>query len=133
MRTHEIDILIKKYLDAETTLVEETILRDYFNNNNNVDEHLLPYKMMFVHFNKKETYRKPIVKKSFGWIRIAASVVLLIGMYFGFEAKQQYEIQTAYNETKEAFNLLGTNLNKGAKGFAYIGEFNKTTNKIFKQ
>ena len=132
MRAYKIDILIKKYLDAETTLAEESILRDYFNNNN-VEEHLLPYKMMFAHFNIKETYTKPIVKKSFGWIRIAASIVLLIGMYFGFETKQQYEMEIAYNETKEAFNLLGTNLNKGTKGLTYIGEFNKTTNKIFKK
>lgn len=129
MRAQEIDILIKKYLDAETTLAEEAILRDYFNNND-VEEHLLPYKAMFAYFEIKETYQKPITKRRFGWIRVAASIVLLIGMYFGNEyQKEQQEIENA----KYAFNLLGENFNKGTQSISYLGEFNKATNIIFKQ
>lgn len=134
MKAQQIDILIKKYLDAETTLAEEAILRDYFNNNK-VEEHLLPYKLMFAHFSEKETYEKAIVQKPrryFVLPRVAASIALLIGLWFGLEMKQQAEMQTAYNDTKQAFSLLGANLNKSNEGLAYLGEFNKATNIIFK-
>jgi hypothetical protein len=134
MKTYEIDTLIKKYLDAETSLKDESILRDYFNNNK-VEPHLEPYKAMFTYFNVTDKYEKPIFKtrRNFRWLNIAASIVLLIGMYFGYEAKQSYDIKTAYNQTESAFNLLANNLNKGAESMTYIGEFNKATNKIFKQ
>jgi len=133
MKTQEIDILLNKYLDAETSLNEESILRDYFNNNN-VEPHLLPYKTMFTYFETKDDYVKPIfkAKTNLRWLSIAASIVLLMGTYFGYEAKQNYETQIAYNQTEQAFKLLANNFNKGAESMAYLGEFNKTTNKIFK-
>ena len=135
MRPQEIENLLNKYLDAETSLNEESILREYFNNNN-VESHLMPYKAMFAHFNIKETYEKPILlkeKRDFSWMKIAASIALLIGMYFGYEAKVDYDTQIAYNQTEIALNLLANNFNKGAQSIAYLGEFNKATNKIFKQ
>jgi hypothetical protein len=134
MKAQEIEILLNKYLDAETSLTEETILRDYFNNNK-VEPHLESYKSMFTYFNVAETYEKPIFKKkrNMGWLNIAASIVLLIGMYFGYDAKQSYDTQIAYNQTESALNLLANNLNKGAETLVYMGEFNKATNKIFKQ
>tara|TARA_R110000796_G_scaffold215732_2_gene331740 strand:- start:10020 stop:10418 length:399 start_codon:yes stop_codon:yes gene_type:complete len=132
MNAQEIEMLLNKYLDAETSLKEESILRDYFNNNN-VETSLQPYKLMFTHFNVTETYNKPIFKRNWSWMNIAASFILLIGLTMGYNAKQNYDTQIAYNQTEAAFNLLGNNLNKGAESLAYIGEFNKATNKIFKQ
>jgi hypothetical protein len=137
MEPQRIEILLNKYLDAETSLKEESILRDYFNNNN-VESHLEPYKAMFTYFNeaKLETSSEPFIiptkKRNLVWMNIAASIVVILGMHFGFEAKEKYEIQTAYNQTESAFNLLTNNLNKGAASMAYMGEFNKATNKIFK-
>tara|TARA_R110000796_G_scaffold248124_2_gene374549 strand:+ start:9572 stop:9973 length:402 start_codon:yes stop_codon:yes gene_type:complete len=130
----EIEILLNKYLDAETSLNEESILRDYFNNNE-VESHLLPYKAMFTYFKTKDEYVKPIFKPktNLRWLNIAASIVLLIGVYFGYEAKQNYETQIAYNQTEKALNLLVNNFNKGVQSMTYLNEFDKAKTIIFKK
>jgi len=133
MGTQKIEILLNKYLDAETSLDEESILRDYFNNNE-VESHLLPYKAMFTYFKIKDGYVKPIFKPktNLRWLNVAASIVLLIGLYFGYDAKQKHETQLAYNQTEKALNLLANNFNKGAQSMAYLNEFDKAKNIIFK-
>jgi hypothetical protein len=135
----EIESLLKKYLDAGTTLQEEVILRDYFNTNN-VEPHLQVYKSMFTYFtiSQKEkcniTIKLPTTqKRDYSWLRIAASVVIIFGLsYFGYDYKQQYDTQVAYENTQYALNLLSTNLNKGTSAISYLGEFDKTKKKIFK-
>jgi hypothetical protein len=138
MKTYEIDILIKKYLDAETTLKEESILCDYFNNNE-VEEHLKIYKSLFTYFNhtKLERYGKsvamPIKKRNYSWMNIAASFIIVLGLYIGYENNQKAQYKLAMEQTTSAFKLLSNNLNKGVESISYLEEFNKTTNKIFKQ
>ena len=134
MGTQKIDILLKKYLDAETSLHEESILREYFNNNE-VEPHLEPYKSMFVYFNVKDSYEKPIFKpkRNYSWLNIAASVILLMGMYIGHEIKERHDTQIAYEQTTSVFNLLASNLNKGANSMGHLNEFNKATNKILRK
>ena len=137
MEAQKIETLVDKYLDAETSLKEETILRDYFNNNNNIEPHLQEYKILFSYFEseKLESYDKPInlpVKRNWNWVGIAASVVLLFGMYFGYENNQKYEARLAYQQTNEALSLIASNLNKGTESIKYLGEFDKTSKKIFK-
>jgi hypothetical protein len=128
------DELIKKYLDAETSLNEETILRNYFMGD--VEEHHNIYKPLFTYFElaSKETYKENVVKNNnWSWMRIAASIVLVIGLYFGYQGQQQAELNQAIVQTESALNLLGKNLNKGTTSFAYLGEFDKATSKIFKR
>ena len=61
MELSKIEKLLEKYLDATTTLQEETILKDYFLSNN-VAPHLQEYESMFGYFNisKTETSAKSI-------------------------------------------------------------------------
>ena len=136
MRTQEIEKLLNKYLDAETTLQEESILREYFINNE-VEPHLEPYKSMFVYFNVTETYDKPILlpkpKRNYEWMKIAASIIVMVGMFIGNEVKERNDVRMAYQETTSAFNLLANNLNKGATSIGYLNEFDKATNKIFRK
>tara|TARA_R110000772_G_scaffold20466_5_gene56865 strand:+ start:27892 stop:28338 length:447 start_codon:yes stop_codon:yes gene_type:complete len=143
----EIESLLKKYLDAETTLQEEDVLRDYFNTND-VEPHLKGYKAMFTYFNiSKEEKTDMIIefptektitvttikKRDYSWLRIAASIVIIVGVsYFGYDYKQQYDTQVAYENTQYALNLLSTNLNKGTSAISYLGEFDKTKKQIFK-
>jgi len=138
MEPQRIEILINKYLDAETSLKEESILRDYFNNNN-VESHLQVYKHMFVYFNEakleasSETFIIPTKKRNMGWMKIAASFILIIGLYTGVDYKQQYDTNLAIVETQSAFKLLSDNMNRGTSAIAYLNEFDETKNKIFKQ
>ena len=43
MQDEQINNLVERFLDGETTLAEEEQLYDYFSQNENVDESLLPY------------------------------------------------------------------------------------------
>jgi len=138
MEAQNIDILIQKYLDAETSLKEESTLSDYFNNNNNIEPHLEEYKILFSYFEseKLERYDKAIilpVKRNWNWVGIAASIVLIFGMYFGYEINQRNEARIAYQQTNEALSLIASNLSRGTKSIQYLGEFDKTRKKIFKR
>lgn len=43
MQDEQINNLVERFLDGETTLAEEEQLYDYFSQNENVNESLLPY------------------------------------------------------------------------------------------
>ena len=139
MESNRIDQLLVKYLDAETTLQEEALLQDYFQNSN-VAPHLEEYLALFGYFaeSKTERYTKTIQlntqQKNWKWLSVAASVVLLFSVYTGYENNQdRKEARVAFENTKNAFQLLSKNMNKGTAAMAYLGEYETTTNKIFKQ
>ena len=139
MESNRIDQLLVKYLDAETTLQEEALLQDYFQNSN-VAPHLEEYRALFGYFSesKTERYTKTIQlntqQKNWKWLSVAASVVLLFSVYKGYENNQdRKEARVAFENTKNAFQLLSKNMNKGTAAMAYLGEYETTTNKIFKQ
>lgn len=47
MQDEQINNLVERFLDGETTLAEGKQLYDYFSQNKNVDESLLPYAEYF--------------------------------------------------------------------------------------
>ena len=162
MVLNNIEKLIEKYNNAETTLKEEAQLKAYFASDN-VAPHLVHYKPMFHYFSvsKQEQYTKDVPLKSnrtklYQWISVAAVAVLMLGFIvpnlFGpsaDEMQQREEALLVYNQTIEAFNLIslgmnegksqltnlalvGDNLNVGAEQASKLGEFNTMTNKILK-
>ena len=138
MELANIERLLEKYLNAETSIAEEQILKDYFTGNN-VAPHLEEYEALFCYFSasKNERFTKSIQlksqKSSWKWLSIAASVVLLVSVYTGYERKQEAKAEALYAETQMAFNLLSKNLNKGTVAIGQLDQIQKTTNKIFKQ
>jgi Na+/H+ antiporter NhaC len=139
MESIKIEQLLEKYENAETSLHEEAVLKDYFNNST-VAPHLQEYQALFGYYaeSKKEIYSKPIQlntkKKNWKWLSVAASVVLLFSVYTGYENNQERkEARIAFENTQMAFQLLSKNMNKGTAAMAYLGEYETTTNKIFKQ
>ena len=162
MVLNDIDKLIEKYNNAETTLKEEAQLKAYFASDN-VAPHLEHYKSMFQYFSvsKQEQYTKDVplnTKKTrlYQWISVAAVAVLMLGFMvpklFGpsaEEIQQREEALLVYNQTIEAFNLISLgmnegksqltnlalvsdNINEGAEQASKLGEFNTVTNKILK-
>lgn len=157
-----IDKLLEKYDNGETTLQEEQQLKNYFSKET-VAPHLEVYKPMFVYFlqTKKERFTKTIPLQSkktytlYKWISVAAIAILMFAVYtqvgnqpVGLSDLSQDEFM-AYNQTVEAFNLLASKFNKGTESMdaltlmsasiekgtqkvSYLGEFSNTTNKIFK-
>jgi len=138
MELVNIEKLLEKYLDAETTIAEENKLKAYFSGDH-VAPHLEEYRSLFGYFtaSKNERFTKTIQLKSqnwnWKWLSVAASVVLLVSVYTGYQNNQQEKSEKIYNETQMAFNILSANLNKGTAAISELQEFETTTNKILKQ
>lgn len=160
MVLNNIEKLLKKYENGETTLKEEQHLKHYFAQEE-VAPHLESYKAMFNYFQvtKQEQFTKDVPLKSrnknlYKWISVAAVAVLMVSV-FTFTNKEEglgslnEEQLLAYNQTKEALSLLSSkfndgasslnaltlasqNLEKGVDHMSLINEFNTSTNKIFK-
>ena len=138
MELSSIERLLEKYLNAETTIAEENILKKYFTSTH-VAPHLEEYQSLFSYFtiSKKEELTKPIQLKSqkmnWKWLSIAASVVLLISVYTGYDDYQeQKEAEKVYAQTVGHLQFLAQNLNKGNVAIAQLQHFEDTKNKIFK-
>ncbi len=127
MVLNNIEKLLEKYNNAETTLAEEAQLRAYFTNED-VASHLEHYKPMFLYFSQsqKEQYTKdvplkPKRTKMYQWISVAAVVVLMLGFMIpsiwntGPKTLDDYSLedQRAYLETKAALAMLSSNFNEG--------------------
>ncbi len=145
MELANIENLLEKYENGETSLIEEATLKNYFSNED-VASHLEDYKAMFTYFNsnKEERFTKTIPLKrkqpNFWWLSIAASVVLMVSIYVssntGTETitlEERKEAAQALKHTQEAFQLISQNLNKGGNvAIAGLGEFEKAQQKVFK-
>lgn len=138
MELANIEKLLEKYENAETSIAEENELRNYFTNNT-VPEHLQEYQMLFGYFSasKQERYTKTIQlnsqKRNWKWLSVAASLVLLVSVYAGYQNNQHNKAEKAYNDTQMALGMLSQNLNKGTVAITQLQHFENTTNKIFKQ
>ena len=162
MVLNNIENLIEKYNNAETTLAEETQLRAYFTGED-VAPHLEHYKPMFLYFSQsqqeqytKDVPLKPKRTKLYQWIAVAAVAVLMLGIIVPNilgpsqeEIEQRALAMETYNKTMEALSLVSLgmnegkqqlntlamvsdNFNQGIEEASRLSEFSKTTNKIFK-
>lgn len=139
MELANIEKLLEKYLNATSTIAEENKLKDYFLSDH-VAPHLQEYQALFGYFSasKDERFTKSIQLKSqksnWKWLSVAASVVLLISVYTGYENYQdRKQTELLYAQTMEALDMVSVNLNKGNVAIAQLQHFESTTNKIFKQ
>jgi len=132
MELANIEKLVEKYLDAETTLQEETTLRNYFKEGN-VAPHLQEYASMFNYFNttKDETYTRTIKlepkqskKRNYKWLSVAASIMLLLSVFIGKNEYDRYKAKQTYAQITKGLQLLSENLKKGENAVAqlYINE-----------
>ncbi len=138
MESVNIEKLLEKYLNAETSIAEENELKNYFSGNN-VAPHLQEYQALFGYFSasKQEQFTKTIQlnsqKQNWKWLSVAASVVLLVSIYAGYNNYQkQKEAEQLYAQTIGHFETLSQSLNKGNVAIAQLQHFENTTNKIFK-
>lgn len=145
MELIKIEKLLERYFEGETSLIEESQLQDYFSEKT-IAPHLEPYRSMFSHFAsaRKETYNKEIilaentVSHKRWWYSIAALVIVAIGIGFFFNnsgdglTSEQREALVAFEEMKNALNMISSNMNNGIEEMAYLNEFEATTKTIFK-
>lgn len=143
MESRNVQELLEKYFEGESTVSDEKALKNYFASQNVAPE-FAQYAPMFQYFSvaKEERYTKTIPLKPrrqyYRWASVAAAVVMAFGLYFGNEYRvqkqlEQQEAQFAYEETKKALGLLAQNFEKGTSQFSHLNRFDEAKQKIYKQ
>ena len=140
MELANIEKLVEKYLNAETSLQEEATLKNYFTEGL-VAPHLQEYQSMFTYFatTKDETYTKTIQlepkkskRRNLKWLSVAASVMLLFSVFVGKQKYDEYKVEQQFAQVSNALKMLSTNLQKGEQAVATLYTYENTVNKILK-
>ena len=141
MVLNNIEKLLEKYENGETTLKEEHVLKNYFTSDN-VAPHLEMYKPMFAYFlvNQQEQFTKDVplkTKRIFNskWISVAAVVLLMLGFYFGKSLNNNDlgtydDPEMAFNDFSKSMEMISERLNKGTSTVGYLNEVNKGTSAL---
>lgn len=151
MNLQKIEDLITKYEQGNTSLEEEEILMDFFQNEE-VPYQLRSYKDLFdfMETSKDEELTNPDFDdkvlaaisnapptsinnsrriRMYSALAVAASIVILIGLYFQFGQMNQVQDTyddplLAYAETKKILMKVSGNLNSGVDELKNVSEFN---------
>lgn len=145
MVLNNIEKLLEKYENGETSLKEEQVLKNYFSSDT-VAPHLEMYTPMFAYFlgNQQEQFTKDVplkTKRNFNykWISVAAVAVLMLGFYFKTPMVNSYDEYAygTYNEPKQALNevskslaMISSHFNKGTSAVRYLNEMEKGTSTL---
>lgn len=144
MELANIEKLVEKYLNAETSLQEEKTLKNYFNGGS-VAPHLEEYAYMFTYFSmaKDEKYTKTIKlqpkkskKRNYKWLSVAASIALLFSVFLGKPAydnyKERKKAEALYAQVNKGLTLLSNNLQKGEEAVSQLYTYENKVNKALK-
>ena len=159
MELKNIESLLEKYEEGQTTLQEEAQLKHYFTTET-VAPHLEAYRSLFTYFvsDKQLSYQRPLTatrrnSNKYRWYASAAVVTIMFSAFTMLTSRDEFiklsnEEQFAYNETLKAFdlisnqmhkksaplnalNMISTSFEKGQQNVVFLEEFNNSTNKIF--
>ena len=159
MELNNIESLLKKYDEGQTTLQEEAQLKHYFTTES-VAPHLEVYRSLFTYLvsDKQLSYQRPLTatqssSNKYRWFASAAVVTIMFSVFTTLMSRNEFielssEEQYTYNETLKAFDLISSHMNKasaplnainmisnsfekGQQNVAFLEEFNNSTNKIF--
>ena len=154
MKTREIEDLLNKYYEGETSAEEEVKLKEYFIQEN-VPSHLSVHARILSSFdamNKEELSdpgfeaevlskidKKPIYhlfpKRSryYYFTGIAAGILLLVGIFFTFRQatlknnnkENIQDVSIAYDATLNTLRLVSSNFNNGLSHISSLNKFDK--------
>jgi hypothetical protein len=159
MELKNIESLLEKYEDGQTTLNEEAQLKHYFTTET-VAPHLEVYRSLFTYFvldkqlsSNRHLPSTPSNSIKYRWFASAVVVVIMFSAFVTFTSRDEFiklsnEEQFAYNETLKAFdlisnqmhkaavplnalNMISNSFDKGQQNVVFLEEFNNSTNKIF--
>ncbi len=146
MELSNIEKLLEKYFEGETTISEEKELKVYFTRET-VPSHLERYKDLFQYFSEESniTATKDLKlhttsrKSWYTWVGVAASIALIVGLFVTNMPLGQDENlgtyedpEVALQETKKILNMVSQYMNEGKQELVYLKEFENTKNKFIK-
>ncbi|MDA9015588.1 DUF3379 domain-containing protein [Flavobacteriaceae bacterium] len=143
MEIKTIEILLEKYLEGETSLKEETVLRAYFNEEQNLPIEWTHYRQFFNYYElaKNESFPTAKIKSKTRirtWMMAAASITLVIGLSLNtfFESQsaplEQQEAEFAFQQFQKQMKNVSNHFNKGVQKVAYLDYWNESTQKLIK-
>lgn len=139
MVLNNIEQLLEKYENGETSLKEEQQLKDYFSQET-VAPHLEMYKPIFCYFlvNHQEQFTKHVPLKTkrvfnYKWLSVAAVTVLMVGVYFNYKGditSQEKEMALAQQQLQESLALVSKHFNKGVSQVNYLGTIDQASKQV---
>lgn len=149
MELDKIEILLEKYFQAETSIDEENLLKNYFSGNN-VAPHLKNYAPLFGYLiqEKKQEFLQKIKwngrNKKVVWLSVAASFMVVLGLITFYSITNSIKPESnelgtyndpehAFKETQKALAMLSNKVNIGLNSVEYFQEYDTTKNKVFKK
>ena len=143
MESKAIATLIRKYEAGETSLVEESQLKDYFSTTEDIPKEWLPYRAFFGYFTEayKETFPEQESSKTpslYPWMAIAAMIAVILTVFLTTsESKNSLppnseELNLAFEQFQTNIQQVSNHLNKGVEQLAYLNYWNTTTQKLIK-
>ncbi len=160
MNFRQIEKLLERYFNGETSLEEEKILKDFFKGGN-IPPHLLSLKKQFEYFadeqknnylderfdhkvldqitqNEKSNTRSIKLRRLYTYSSIAASIIIVLSIFFKFDpfSKKMDDTfndpQIAYEETKKALLFVSKVLNKGISPVEKVASFDEGSKQMSK-
>jgi len=142
MEPREISALLKKYNAGETSLKQESELRNYFTTTPEIPAAWQPYRLLFGYFTKAKKEAHPDPKNKLfifrPWMAVAAMVAIIFTVFYTNEAdsndldSDQASLQLAFEQFQSNIKLVSTHLNRGTEQLAYLDYWNTTTEKLIK-
>lgn len=149
MESSRVEILLEKYFQGESSIAEENELRKYFSSSD-VAQHLLQYQPLFAYFSQEKEQKftpefpSQSRKKYWGWLSVAASAVVLLGIgtftYVNYQKSNKAEVlgtyddpEIAFKQTQKALALLSNHVNTGIESVQYVQEYQNSKELVFKQ
>lgn len=144
MESHNVEVLLDRYFEGETTLVEESQLRDYFTGDA-VAPYLEEYVAMFGAFStaQKETYDRPILmprstKPYYRYIAGAAAAVIIGFMLWTQQTHVDNSVTTTYEneelailKTKQALGMMSQMISNSTTQLEVVEEFDRASSALF--
>ena len=157
MNTRKIQLLLNKYFEGNTSLIEEQEIAHFFQNEKHISPELIPLKAYFnsisslsaatpsASFDEKLMGRLEQEEKRSKKVRsfnlrmyitsgIAAAFMLMLGFQHIITPDRTQHLITDPNEAmiviSQAFSQVNENMEKGLKDIHYIGGINQATKTI---
>lgn len=132
-----IEKLLNSYWSGKSTLQEEAELRELLNKSDGFESEKAWFAEL-ENFSKEEPHKLQKPRRTqlanLSWMGWAASILILIGTYFGWQAYERQQEEQAYHEVMAALSLFQEKYSEGQQQLQKMNDLKylNTTNELFK-